>query len=360
MVNRTELAIYKATTDFKLEKHIDIIQLSISYSRSFASNKGKMTVNLENAIKAWCIKDFKQFNDILMMSDNAFDSAYFVHEYILACIKGLQAEKAEMSGNGYITERKKIDDMINRLNKFNGILSDSYGIESIEIESAPKYTKCDVYSMQTDKEKNRIIKLYNGYSFVLNGYTFSVYQDEYKRKIVLVPSTGIKLTEFKGAYKNAHEYIANLVCQLEKAENQAKLKEIETMFSATMSACGFENPYKSIVKEAEPTANIKQSETAENTAKIEKIKTKKVTRTADKRYIKRFNTIYKNRISCGRSFNDSFKNDYIRISGKAEKHYNISVLLAFNNAVLLTSNSSVYSALDFSNLNINRGSPLET
>ena len=349
MVNRTELAIFKATADFKLEKHIDIVQLSISYSHSFASNKGKMTVNLENAIKAWCIKDFKQFNDILLMSDNAIDSAYFVHEYILACIKGLQAEKAEINGNGYITERKKIDDMINRLNKFNGILSDSYGIESIEVESAPKYTKCDVYSMQTDKEKNRIIKLYNGYSFVLNGYTFTVYQDEYKRKIVLVPSTGIQLTEFKGAYKNAHEYIANLVCHLEKAENQAKLKEIESMFSATMSACGFENPYKSIVKEAEPMEKEKQTENAENRAKFEKIKTKKVTNTADKRYIKRFNAIYKKCIMRGRSFTDSFVNHYILMSDNAKKHYNISVLLA--------SNSSVYSALHLSKLNINRGSP---
>ena len=285
MDKRLEIKFYNATLDYKLKNNIELVQLVINYKRDFSSNRGKLTINLETALKAWNLSDFKKFNDFISMSEDPYNNALYVHDYIVFLADYMQKEKEKLTGNLYASDRKKYEDFINRLVKFNEILT-AYGIESINIETAPKYKKCDVFALIKHDYKYEI-EIFSGYSFNYNGYTLHVYDNKkQKEKYILVPSCGLAIASFRGPIKSAHLYLDNVIGFLKDPSKQKQLADCENNFNIRMNEAGHINNYDSIVIEpAQPVAdpetvtnNEKQAEPRKNSA-------------VDKRIIKFVNSI---------------------------------------------------------------------
>lgn len=284
-VNYKEIAINNIAT----ELNHPIIELI--YKKPFSSVQGTFKTDIFNAFRVWTISDFKKYNEILLMSDNAFNIADNIHTYIIALIKELNRLKADLIGNLYINDRKKIDDYINRLIKFNDLLVDNFGIAQIEIESPPKYKKCNVYAMIIDKSGNRHIEIKSGYQFIYKGYTFQVYKvDNSKLKYIILPSCGISLTSYTTSIKSAHEYLTEHVIDLLNRENNAeKIAECEKMFIESMNESGFDLP-----KICAPIRLNSDNEVIEKSIEKSSIDENKINDDSIRidRFIRRFNRIY--------------------------------------------------------------------
>ena len=176
---------------------------------------------------------------------------------------------------------------MNRLIKFNQVLVDSYGIESIDIETTPKYKKCQVYSIIVNADREKTIQIFDGFQFDYKGMTFQAYRDKQKKcTYIILPSCGISVNgALKCQVKVSHEYITDEIINV--LNDKSKVDNIlsaEKMFIELMKESGFEIPdvCKSIVK--------KDSIDLVNEIAIES--TNEVIDCSIERFSRRFNRIY--------------------------------------------------------------------
>jgi hypothetical protein len=162
---------------------------------------------------------------------------------------------------------------VSRLIKFNDSLT-CFGIEKIEAETAPKYKKCQVYTMTVIRGK-RTVSCNDGYQFEKYGYIFQVYKRDGLNYIIL-PYVGLGAGSFKGNYRTAHEYIdENLIKIIKNPEKVEIINEARKDFIRLMSEEGYDVP--EVCNDRSVFEPIETKEEAEESIKgEEKIKEKHI------------------------------------------------------------------------------------
>lgn len=229
--------------DYYLNKNEEVdpsaLWIELNYHPS-ASRSGHFKLNLFTAMQQWNISDFKKFVDILIMSDEGNEAAALIHDFFLMSVNRLTKVKNQYVPKLDAALRKSIDTFVSRLIKFNDSLT-CYGIEKIEAETAPKYKKCQVYTMTVIRGK-RTVSCNEGYQFEKYGYTFQVYKRDGLNYIIL-PYVGLGAGSFKGNYRTAHEYIdENLIKIIKNPEKVEIINEARKDFIRLMSEEGYDVP----------------------------------------------------------------------------------------------------------------------
>ena len=228
--------------DYYLNKNEEVdpsaLWIDLNYHPS-ASRSGHFKLNLFTAMQQWNISDFKKFVDILIMSDEGNEAAALIHDFFLMSVNRLTKVKNQYDPKLDADLRKSIDTFVSRLIKFNDSLS-CFGIEKIEAETAPKYKKCQVYSITV--RGKRTVSCNDGYQFEKYGYTFQVYKRDGLNYIIL-PYVGLGAGSFKGNYRTAHEYIdENLIKIIKNPEKVEIIKEAHKELIKLMSEEGYDVP----------------------------------------------------------------------------------------------------------------------
>ena len=228
--------------DYYLNKNEEVdpsaLWIDLNYHPS-ASRSGHFKLNLFTAMQQWNISDFKKFVDILTMSDEGNEAAALIHDFFLMSVNRLTKVKNQYDPKLDADLRKSIDTFVSRLIKFNDSLS-CFGIEKIEAETAPKYKKCQVYSITV--RGKRTVSCNDGYQFEKYGYTFQVYKRDGLNYIIL-PYVGLGAGSFKGNYRTAHEYIdENLIKIIKNPEKVEIIKEAHKELIKLMSEEGYDVP----------------------------------------------------------------------------------------------------------------------
>lgn len=262
--------------DYYLNKNEEVdpsaLWIDLNYHPS-ASRSGHFKLNLFTAMQQWNISDFKKFVDILTMSDEGNEAAALIHDFFLMSVNRLTKVKNQYDPKLDAALRKSIDTFVSRLIKFNDALS-CFGIEKIEAETAPKYKKVKVYSMNVIRGK-RTVSCNEGYQFEKYGYTFQVYKRDGLNYIIL-PYVGLGAGSFKGNYRTAHEYIdENLIKIIKNPEKVEIINEARKDFIRLMSEEGYDVP--EVCNDRSVFEPIETKEEAEESIKgEEKIKEKHI------------------------------------------------------------------------------------
>lgn len=261
-------------TDYYLNKNEEVdpsaLWIELNYHPS-ASRSGHFKLNLFTAMQQWNISDFKKFVDILTMSDEGNEAAALIHDFFLMSVNRLTKVKNQYDPKLDADLRKSIDTFVSRLIKFNDSLS-CFGIEKIESETAPKYKKCQVYSMTVIRGK-RTVAYNDGYQFEKYGYTFQVYK-RYGLNCIILPYVGLGAGNFKGNYRTAHEYIDESLLKIIKNPEKVEIiNEARKDFIRLMSEEGYDVP--EVCNDKSVFEPIETKEEAEESIKgEEKIKEK--------------------------------------------------------------------------------------
>ena len=236
-------ALYDTLMDFYLDKGEEVDHEAINIELTYHPTPdrcGHFKINLYTAMQAWSTSDFKKFVEILNMSDEGSAAADLIHEFYSLTVKKLMKLKSLYDPKLDADIRKAIDTFVNKLVKMNDALS-CYGIEKIEAETAPKYKKCQVYTMTVIRGK-RTVAYNDGYQFEKYGYIFQVYKRDGLNYIIL-PYVGLGAGSFKGNYRTAHEYIdENLIKIIKNPEKVEIINEARKDFIRLMSEEGYDVP----------------------------------------------------------------------------------------------------------------------
>lgn len=236
-------ALYDTLMDFYLNKGEEVDHEAINIELTYHPTPdrcGHFKINLYTTMQVWSTSDFKKFVEILNMSDEGSAAADLIHEFYSLTVKKLMKLKSLYDPKLDADIRKTIDTFVNKLIKMNDALS-CYGIEKIEAETAPKYKKCQVYSMTVIRGK-RTVSCNDGYQFEKYGYTFQVYKRDGLNYIIL-PYVGLGAGSFKGNYRTAHEYIdENLIKIIKNPEKVEIVNEARKDFIRWMSEEGYDVP----------------------------------------------------------------------------------------------------------------------
>lgn len=267
--------------DYYLNKNEEVdpsaLWIELNYHPS-ASRSGHFKLNLFTAMQQWNISDFKKFVDILIMSDEGNEAAALIHDFFLMSVNRLTKVKNQYDPKLDAALRKSIDTFVSRLIKFNDSLT-CFGIEKIEAETAPKYKKCQVYSMTVIRGK-RTVAYNDGYQFEKYGYIFQVYKRDGLNYIIL-PYVGLGVGSLKGNYRTAHEYIdENLIKIIKNPEKVEIINEARKDFIRLMSEEGYDVP--EVCNDRSVFEPIETKEEAEESIKgEEKIKEKHIDESED-------------------------------------------------------------------------------
>jgi len=268
-------ALYETLMDFYLDKGEEVDHEAINIDLTYHPTPdrcGHFKINLYTAMQAWSTSDFKKFVEILNMSDEGSAAADLIHEFYSLTVKKLMKLKSLYDPKLDADIRKAIDTFVNKLVKMNDALS-CYGIEKIEAETAPKYKKCQVYSMTV--RGKRTVSCNEGYQFEKYGYIFQVYKRDGLNYIIL-PYVGLGAGSFKGNYRTAHEYIdENLLKIIKNPEKVEIINEARKDFIRLMSEEGYDVP--EVCNDRSVFEPIETKEEAEESIKgEEKIKEKHI------------------------------------------------------------------------------------
>lgn len=237
--------ILKALDEAKYNScgNYDPVVIEFSYNIDFSSARGKLKINLEKALEAWTITEFKKFNTMLSNSLDARQIAGTIHNFLKAFIDELTKQKDNLIGAALVNDKKAVNDFINKLVKFNEVLVNYYGVDTISVKTAPTYKKCTVYARITDENRQPAIKEFSGLEFTYDGYLFQVYKVEKSRcKYIIIPSMGLSCGCFYTNIRTAHEFINAALAALKDENKQDELKARENEFIELMQAANIDIP----------------------------------------------------------------------------------------------------------------------
>lgn len=230
-------------TKYNLYGNYNPVTIEFNYNIDFSSARGKIKINLENALEAWTISEFKKFNKTLINSQDAYQAAGTIHDFLKVYIDELTKQKDQLIESFYVDDKKKINDYINKLVKYNEVLVDSFGVDPITAKTAPVYKKCTVYACITDENRQQSIKEFSGLEFTYDGYIFQVYKVEKSRhKYIICPSMGLACGSYYTNIRTAHEYINAALAALKDEKKQDEFKTRENEFIELMQANNIDIP----------------------------------------------------------------------------------------------------------------------
>ena len=195
-----------------------IEEMGNKFEFDYKDGKGHFSVNINAFFETVGIRDFKQFLEIVDLSNDPFSVAEKVQEIIFS------RYQYEKSFSGYSYNEK----LVNKLSGFLAHIEKAYGIacpEEERKEETTKLKKCEVLAMIYNSEKKESeIHCFSGFKFSKFGYNFFVYKNPTFKKggyFVLLACNGLSFSAHP--YGSKQEAVNSITENV--IENMKNLKE---------------------------------------------------------------------------------------------------------------------------------------
>lgn len=172
----------------------------------YKAGKGHFKVLMYNLICKFTITDYKKVVSMLIEDSKGFDKAMMIHDLYNAMIDFLNNAKEHEKDRFEKSDAANIQAAIDKINKFNDVLVDSFGIEELKTEKQIKMHKTIVYKIY---KGNELVIDYDGKYFDKYGYRWYVTKnrDVKGQYDVIVPHFGLSCASFHGNIRQAIEEI---------------------------------------------------------------------------------------------------------------------------------------------------------
>lgn len=181
----------------------------------YKNGNGHFSVNINAFFETVGSRDFKQFLDIVDLSNDPFLVAEKVHEIVFS------RYQYEKSFSGYQSYNEKL---VNKLSGFLDQLGKRYCLSIPEEEKQPEkihVKKADVLTVWNENGE-KVVKCFDGFKFSKFGYNCFLYRfPGLKRWIVILANCALQIAEGKTreeAISNFNERILEIINRKEKRE----------------------------------------------------------------------------------------------------------------------------------------------
>lgn len=213
--------VYKIVKD---QPSCDMPQCNFDYiDITYKNGKGHFKVLYYNLVCKFPQADYKKVISLLSEDNEGYNKAIELHDLY----KSMSDKLIELkSKTKEADEKSEIQDALNRLDKLNKVLVDSFGIEELQTEKTIKMKTDICYKIIWNDDKKELVTDYKAKSFVKFGYKWYVSADMKirGRKHIIIGSYGLSCCSFEGNIKQAIELVDDdllnrVLKALEKSDN---------------------------------------------------------------------------------------------------------------------------------------------